>query len=364
MSDESGVFAASRLRSRVEQLPITQALSQGERPLPSIPSPSLEALEVTVEQPAPPTGDELAGRFVELLRELAPRRERAPGEPCALGDELWVDMVGFVDGTLLPGSARFSFALTLVPGGGFPGLAEGLVGAPVGELRRVEAVVGEAPAHPELQGLPVSFAVNVLRAFEVTPLDERRPEDLAKLERGDTLEAVMRSIAGELEALYQAQAEDEAQAKVLALLVERAFEGRPETEALPSREAVDDELRRRWAQQEGRGLAELGLSAEEQQAALDYWLEDAEAREQVRRELRIAMVMKAVAEQERIAPSPEALRELALEALAPFGLTQELLADAVAEDPAVGKALGLTAHQLAVLAHVMARAKVTFVPGR
>lgn len=342
---------ADRMMRKLQELPVTKALKKGAVPLPAVKAPSLDGLVMTVELPPPPTEDELAGRFVELLREHGTRRERAPGEKVEVGDELWVDLLAYVGGTLAPGGVRLDYVFDLAEDPMFQGLAEQLSGVPVGGSAACSVVLG--PTHPNeaMRGARAELLVEVHRAFVVTPVDGEDEAALKRLGRGDTMDEVMEVIAEELHQLGVDSAWVDAEAKVLGEVADRA--GAEVSDAL-----IDEELRRRWGAAEGTKLSAKGFDAGEQQEALDLWLKDPEARADVRSRLRLALALKAIAERDNVQPDPNQLEENMIASAEPFGLDADALKQAGKADPAVARALAEGAWLQQLTSYVLDRAEV------
>lgn len=342
---------ADHILRKLQQLPITQALKKGAVPLPEVRAPSLDGLKMTVELPPPPTEDELAGRFVELLRECGARRERAPGEAVARGDELRVDLFVYVDGKLAPGGVKLDFVLDLVEDPSFPGLVEQVAGAPVGSAARASVVLGATHPNAELRGARAELLIEILRAFEVTPVDGENEAALQALERGSTLDQVMESIATELMQLALGGAWADAEQDVLDEVASRA--GVEVSDAL-----IDEELRRRWATAEGTQLSAKGFDAQEQAEALELWLGNPVAREEARRVLRVSLALKAIAERDGVQPDPAQLEAIMLAAAEPFGLDAAALKEVGKADPTIARALTEAAWQQQLASYVIERAEV------
>ncbi len=342
---------ADLILRKLQQLPVTQALKKGAVPLPPVKAPSLEGLVMTVEAPEPPTADELSGRFVELLREHGVRRERARGEKLAAGDEVEVDVLGYVGGKLMPGGVRFGWSFDLVPNAALEGLAEQLTGAQVGGSARVKVKLGAEHPNPALRGKTAELIVDVLRAFEVKPLNGDDPAALVKLGRGKTLDEVMLKIADELISEWVDGAWADAEAKVLEEVANRA--GADVGDAL-----VDEELRRRWGAAEGTHLSAKGFDAAEQQEALDLWLEDPVKREEVRSRLRLSLALKAIAERDGVKPEPEQLEAIMVASGAALGLDEAALKSLGKADPAAATSMVEAAYQQQLIGYVLEQAEV------
>jgi trigger factor len=172
------------------------------------------------------------------------------------------------------------------------------------------------------------------------------------LGRGNTLEAVMESIADEL---ADERAEDlwlEAQELVLDEVVART-----EVELTP--EMVDEEIRQAWSNNEAHLLVAKDFAPDELQEALDGWLDDSNTRLEAERRLRLALGLRAIIERDKLQLTPEKLDEVLDEAVAPFGMSREEARGALA-DPATTEGIRNAALHVVAVRHVMARAQVQF----
>ena len=333
--------------------PLVDAMATGPVELPSIQAPSLESLEVQVPAHPDLTQEDLLRRFHELKREHARSRDRAPKEAVRLGDEVQLDTLGYCDGKLIPFSARFGLWLELAPQPALPGFAEAIAGQPVGDSLEIEVKLpGDYPV-AWMRGKPARFIVDLRAARELVEPEDEAPAFLAALKRGKTLDAVMDSIREELEDELSDTLTLEGQDLVLDALVERADPRVPQA-------LVDEEVRRRWGQLEGKGLVARGFDSNEQQEALDSWLSDPLTRADAERRLKIAVVLKAVAEQHKLQLTPAKLQELAQTTVAPFGFTPADVKEALGESRELTTQMAQTAWHLLAVEYVMSKAKVKF----
>jgi trigger factor len=360
----TGSFEGDRILRMLEQKGTaspTRAPTAGQPSDLKLPSakaaPSLDNIQVTVPQDAEISQEELLMRFHELVRSRAATRERAPGEPVKMGDTVLLDTLGYAEGRLLPFSARASLEMEMAPSDLLPGLCEGLVGTPVGSGKEVDVVLPDTYPAEHLRGVRATFLVDVVAAREVTMPDAESEAFLRTLGRGNTLEAVMESIADEISDERADELWLEAQERVLDELVRR-------TEVDLTPELVDEEIRQAWSASEARLLAQKDFAPDEQQEALDGWLEDPNTRLEAERRLRIAFALKAIIERDKLQLTAEKLNEVLEEAIAPFDISLEEARRALA-NPATAEGIRNSALQVVAVRHVMAKAQVRFegVPG-
>ena len=338
--------AARRLRD----IPRPEAHASG-LPLPSLEAPSLEGLSVTVPAPQGVSREQLLERFHALVREHASGRDRPRGEPLRMGDQVWVDVLGYSGGHLIPFSARSGLSLELAPHAVLPGFSEALVGHAVGDTVQARLTLPEDYPVASLRGRPAVFLVDLLAARALTLPDADSEAFLATLGRGPTHEAVMASLLTELEGERAEALRAEARERVLGALVERA--GSPEVPAA----LVDEEVRRQWLHTEAPLLRDKGFDASELQEALEGWLRDGPTRERAERRLRVGRVLGAVARREGVLLANERLDAVLDDVAAQL----ELSADELREggDPVYDRMQEVAWH-LVVMDHVLSRTHVHF----
>ncbi|QSQ24114.1 peptidylprolyl isomerase [Pyxidicoccus parkwayensis] len=334
--------------------PIASIMAAGPVPLPPVKAPSLEGLSVRVPLAEDLTSEDLITRFHEKKRALATVRERAEGEHVAEGDDVQLDVLGYAEGRLIPFSTRFGFWTELAPLQALPGFSElvaesGTVG---GSLQLMLDLPDNYPVE-SLRGKPVRFLVDIRAARELTLPDEESPAFLKQLGLGDSLDAVMTALQEELENELSDNLWVQAQELVLDEVARR-------TEVEVPRKLVDEEIRRRWATAEGFGMVERGFSVEEQEEAVQGWLQDASTREQAEHRIRVGLGLKAIAEQDKLTLSAEKLQKLLEQTTEPFGLTADDVRAALRESPETTKKLHDLGWHLMVVEYVMSKAKVTF----
>ena len=355
MSSNQGTQGSGRGVERLLKIsPVVSTVSPEALQLPSVKAPSLEGLSVRVPTPEDLTEEDLLRSFHEKRRALATRRERQPGEPLELGDDVQLDIVGYCDGVLIPFSARFGMRTELAPIEALPGFCEAVAeGGKVGESMQIALVLPDDYPVAPLQGKPARFLVDIVAAHEVTMLPESSPELLEKLGMGGTLDEVMNTLREELEDELAGQLWVQAQDMVLDEVARRAPVELPRT-------LVDEELRRRWVQAEGQAMVESQFDVEEQQEALRGWLTDPATRADAERRLHIGIALRAVTEAEKLQLTPEKLEQLIRDSSEPFGLTAEDVHAALRESPKTTQRLTELGWYLLAVEHVMNKAKVVF----
>jgi trigger factor len=334
--------------------PVVGNVSASTLKVPSVQAPSLDGLAVNVPTPDDLTEEDMLRSFHEKRRTLASTRERQKGEPLQPGDDVQLNVVGYCDGKYIPFSARFGMTTELAPIEALPGFAEALVeGGKAGESMQIALDLPADYPVENLQGKPARFLVDIVAAHEVTMLPDTSPEFLEKLGMGATLEEVFVNIREELEDELAGQLWATAQDMVLDEVARRAPVELP-------RVLLEEEVRRRWAQAEGQAMVAYQFDVDEQNEALQGWLDDPTTRAEVERRLHIGIALKAVTEAEKLQLTPEKLEQLVRDYVEPFGLTAEDAHAALRESPETTKRLTELGWYLLAVEHVMNKAKVTF----
>ena len=321
--------------------------------LPSVAAPSLDGLSVTVPKAADLTQDDLIRRFHELKREHGHNRDRAAKEAVQLGDDVQIDTLGYCDGKLIPFSARFGLWLELAPQEALPGFAEAIAGEAVGDSIEIDLTLPANYPVGWMRSKPARFIVDLRAAREVKEPDDEAPAFLKALKRGKTLDEVMNSIREELEDRLADTLTVEGENLVLDALAARAKVEVPAA-------LVDEEIRRRWTTLEGKALITRGFDATEQREAMQTWLDDPITRADAERRLGIALVLRAVAENEKLELTPKKLEEMTVAATAPFGLTAAQVAEGLRESPELTTQMAQTGWHLLAVEYVMSKATVKF----
>ncbi|RKH01934.1 peptidylprolyl isomerase [Corallococcus sp. CA053C] len=335
----------------VQRLPVAPGLGHAAD-LPEVKAPSLENLAIRVPVGDDLTETDLLERFHELARATADVRPRAEGEALAMGDDVQLDILGYANGRLIPLSTRLGYWMELAPQLMLPGFSEVIAEANVGDSVEVALILPDDYPAEQLRGMPARFLVDVRAAREVRMPDTESDAFLQKLGRGATHEEVMGSIVEEMEGEMADLLWVDARNMVLDELVARSGVTVPKA-------LVDEEIRRRWLQLEGETLAQKFFSLEEQQEALDGWLHHPGIRDDVERRLKIALVLRAIAQRDKLQLTPPVALELLKESSEPFGITEAQLRESML-DPAAAAQMNDVAWHLLAVEHVMTQAKVTF----
>lgn len=350
MAKKKGANGVDRL---LKISPMAEALAPKDVSLPKANPPSLEGLEITVPAPDDLTAEDLARRFHEKTRAAGASRERAEGEKLGEGDDVLLNLIGYVDGKLLPFSTRFRWWTELAALPALPGLMEAIATAEVGDS--LEVMVTLPPTYPNeaFRNAPVRFAVDVLAAREVKALDPADQGFFEKLGLGATLDEVMDTLREELEEELSDELVLLGRELVLDELARRSGVVVPAA-------LVDEEVRRRWSRAELPHLVEHGFDVEEQNEARTAWLRDAATRAECERRLKIGLALAAMIDAEKLAPTPAELREMLELYGEPWGLSPADVEAAARESKQSAGELGRLALYLFAVDYAVSKAKLHF----
>jgi trigger factor len=283
MTDESDTKSKTSAFNRISVKPS----------LPEVGPIDLSGLEVTVEAPLAPTTDDVVNELKELHYRAAARSPLKLGEPVGEDDEVNIDVLGFTDGALVPFSIHEG--LTIGPGHerGIEGLHAALFGQAVGTSFFVHLTIPQSHPVVALRGKPILFTVRMHGASHLmaAALDSTQFLEDAKL--GSSLDEVMEKLADGFMQAQTFRAQQDAHRRVLAELARRA-------KISVSQELIDCEIGKRWRVQEGRLLARLNITKADQEAALGRWLDEPQQRVQTQQGIEAALVLRAVALQEKL----------------------------------------------------------------
>ena len=333
--------------------PVADALSLAPVALPSVKAPSLDGLSVKVPKAEQVKEADLLERLHDLERKLGTHRPRKTGEAIALGDDVKLDTLGYCEKKLIPFAARFGLWMELAPQVQLPGFAEVLAGKNVGDSVQFTMVLPKTYPIEPLRGKTASFVVDIRDAVEVKPLSADDPTFLAKAGRGATVDALMHSLREEIEVEIAQVMVVEGEQMVLDELVKRAKVTVP-------KDLVDQEIKRHWAQVEGKELVERKFDVDEQNEALNVWLADGATRADVERRLQVSLVLKAIGDQNKLSLTPEKMESLLAKTAASFGLTAKQVHEGLREEGELTQKMANVAYHLMMVEYVLERAKIDF----
>jgi trigger factor len=312
---------------------------------------ALTGIEVTVPVEHGVSDERVDARIAELLRAYSPTTGLKDEEPLAMGDEVLIELMGYVDGDAF--LARSDEWMILQPNPLLPMLFEQIAQGIVGEHKVVRIELPEDYPDPRHSGKAAAFVVQVKAANRVEPLSLDDPKAQEALDRGKKPETIKEAVRGEL----MVELADGLVAQARQLVLAEA-EKRVELE-LPD-EVIDTELLRLWRALEGDALAHGGATKEEQEAALQAWFGNDERREEVRRALWADRLLDAVARQNGIASNADEVVKIVVQSAAAANLPVSDVHTALVKDPELQEAMAEKLRRQHALEWLLGKATVHF----
>lgn len=322
----SSSFSSKMMRQIVESAP-SVSVSVDLSELPEVPMPSLEGLEIHVPAAAEVTEQDILERFEQIYYTKAVKRTpRAFGESIQLGDELVVDLLGFLEGRIIPFSANQDLVLRLEPDILQPTLGTQLVGTPVGDTKVVTIGMADEDEFGQQRQLTAAFVVEVKAAstLEFPPADAPESLEAMGFDKDDINHA------------YRAIAENVTSERGTMMFIQgtnMALNAAADRIKVPvPHKLIQDEIRSAWSSTEGQYLMQKGLSRQDMDTALEGWLQDEETQQTARQRLKVMMVLLAFAREDEQAIELEELEGFVNQMADTVGVDIEEWRGAIADD--------------------------------
>lgn len=291
------VDLSALVRGKLEST--VSALAEGEPvALPHIVLPSLHDLTLQIVPPPPVAVADIVWLFEELRRSHATRTPRTPGEGLAVGDEAILDCVAYHEGRVVPFSVRGAAPYALIEDGEWPGFANMLLEARVGEALHFRLPLPAGEGIPDAwQGVVVDIACTIREAWALQIPASDDPAFLRQTGLGESVEAVLEALTAIQLAEWDARLDHAIARQVQRHVMQESQRISPweVPEAL-----VNAEIRANFQRTEGAVLRRWGLSGEEQLQALDGWLQDDATRDEARFRVGCALVLGTLVREEGI----------------------------------------------------------------
>jgi trigger factor len=258
-----GLEAARQLQQALDQAPGARAGTSAADVTPATRRDADKAIKlaatVTVRvTPSVITEAHVDAALTDVARELSMRQPLGPTQKLAIGDELLVDLVGYLGGEAF--TARNDQWLDLRPNPLLPGLFETFIGesAPLQRMVQVH-LPPDYPVEDHRDRVAV-FAVDLKQARRVVSAGVDEPMLLPLLDRGvKTPRQLRNQVRGDLINAAALQMVEQARRLLLRELYQLCMK-----DPVPA-EAVEEEVTRRWRDFVGEALARQGISVEDQQ---------------------------------------------------------------------------------------------------
>jgi trigger factor len=256
--------------------------------LPQVRCPSLDDIAVRVAGEAL-TADELEDTIERWFHAQSPVEMLAPKDPIEAGDEVWVDLVAFFDGHVVPMSIRRDLCLDADSDIALPGLRAAARGRRARESFHTPVTLPEFLAPwSDVAGKTVVYAVDILR---VARRSRREATDRQSLARAglETVEQLAVVLAGQLARERLRSLEQRCRQAVVDVVMARA-----EDIVVPE-SMIDDEILAAWQLADGQALTARNFDVAEIAHVREAWRTHAPLRATVAASLRRASVLSAVA---------------------------------------------------------------------
>ncbi len=243
-----------------------------------------------------------------------------------LGDTAVIDFVGFVDGAEFEGGSGSEYPLVLGSGSFIPGFEEQLVGVSAGESKDVVVTFPE-DYEPSLAGKEATFKclVSEVKETELPELDDEFVKDVSEF---DTVEEYKNSIAENLKNTRQSQADDEFHNRLLLAAVENMQTNIPEAMI----EEKLEEIASNYAS--SFGLSGISKAQFVQMMGMSEEMFDEVTRPNAERDAKVDVLLRAVAEAEKMEATEEEIDDLVKEIAEAYQMTADDVKEKIDMDAA------------------------------
>jgi trigger factor len=245
------------------------------------------ALEVHVPMGRVTEGD-IDRRIEEIRETLAIVKPRGHGEVLKPGDEVLVDLLGYLGGDVFLAHTDTWYRVT--PNRFLPGLFEQMVGATVPDHRIIHVRLPDDYPVPAHAGRTAVFAVSIKQGRARELPDPEDPIFLPVVNKGvKTLDDLREKLRDELVRERAQQMVEHAKLLLLRELYQKCID-----DEVPE-ELVEEELTKRWREFKGESLIRQGVSLEEQRKSQQAFATDATNRAEARRTIWEYRILESIA---------------------------------------------------------------------
>ncbi|MFN0117832.1 MAG: trigger factor [Elusimicrobiota bacterium] len=233
-------------------------------------------------------GDEDIKKTLENVAQMNAKLTEASTDTLSNTQYAVIDYQGFLDGVALKGAEAKNFLMDMSAPQAIAGLAEGLVGAKVGEEREVKVKFPEDSPAKDLAGKEAVFKVKLqaIKEKKLPIIDEEFAKDLGF----ENLSALNAKVRENLEKDWKTSSARDVENQIAdELLKENSF-------TVPA-SLVNDQFEQILKRQRDR-MAQQGYGKEEQDNVVDRMKPDAKT--QAEKDIRLAYILNAIAEAEKI----------------------------------------------------------------
>jgi trigger factor len=289
------------------------------------------------------TIDKAVAELVERNMTFEVEDGRAAGD----GDQLKIDFVGTIDGTLFEGGTGEDMEIVIGRGGFIPGFEDGLKGAKAGDEPTVKATFPAEYQVAALAGKEASFATKVKSVAK--PVKPEINDELAKGFGLDSLEALRKVMRERIEGEYAEIARNKLKRELLDRL------DKAHSFALPEA-LVQQEFDQIWAQvtdtlqKSGKSFEDEGKTEESARA---------EYRAISERRVRLGLVLAEIGEHAKVEVTQEELRNALFREARRFPGQERMVYEYFEKTPGAVQQLRAPIYEDKVVDHIVAQAKVT-----
>lgn len=215
-------------------------------PAVKLPGTLFQPLEVPLV-PVPSEDDLLDDLNTLQLMHASEQEHEGPAE---MGHRLYIDLVALVGEQPIPLSARSQMPIVLAPELFFPGFAEALVGAQVGESIEIKTRLPLDYAFPAWRGRTAVYSVYIQRICTLAVLTPLALADVVSVEPSET--ALLEWIQTQAQAQAQQDWSQAIKQLLLAQLLPQAVVEVPEA-------LLQAEMRALWQRTDAHALTEQGI---------------------------------------------------------------------------------------------------------
>lgn len=280
---------------------------------------------VEVEKPNYPVVEEDVDKELEKLQQRCAKLiELGEEDEIQTGDIASISFQGFIDGEPFEGGTSENHSLGIGSGSFIPGFEDQLIGAKLNEKRDVKVTFPEKYHKEELAGKEALFKVEIkgIKRKELSPIDDEFAKDVSEFENLDDLKA---DIKKRLEENAKRRAEEHVRHEILTKVVDAASVEIPSVMIDNRVDSIVEDF--------GERLSMQGLKLEQylQFANTDIDKLKEQYRPQAERDVKIDLVLEAVAKAENLEVTEEdlnsELQKIADQYQQPVDKIKEALAD-------------------------------------
>ncbi|SNS83193.1 trigger factor [Sphingomonas laterariae] len=268
--------------------------------LPDVPTPAIEGLtleRLTVE----PTDAEIDTAVERIASQQKSFDPAAEGHPAVEGDQVIMNFAGSVDGVAFEGGTGEAMSIEIGSGRLIPGFEDQLVGAKVGEARKVNVTFPEDYPVPTLKGKDALFEVEVTAIN--TPKDTVADDEFAKALGLEGIEQLRGLLKGQIEQELNGLTRTHMKRKLLDQLAAAHDFPVPPT-------MVEAEFGQIWAQLEH----EASHEADPEAARAEMEKDRDDYQKIAERRVRLGLLLSEIGQQNGVEVSQQEMQRLVLQA--------------------------------------------------